>query len=68
MRLWPQDRPGRSGTGVFSVEIPTDGIAAGTDGRPCGSDSGFSGDGSEEAGRTVGSRSDDFDGVGKRRT
>jgi len=47
MRLWPQDRLGRSGTGVFSVGIPTDGIAAGTDGRPCRSDSGFSGDGSE---------------------
>lgn len=45
MRLWPQDRPGRSGTGVFSVGIPTDGIAAGTDGRPPRSDSGFSGDG-----------------------
>ena len=46
MRLWPQDRPGRSGTGVFSVGIPADGRAAGTDGRPCRSDSGFSGDGS----------------------
>jgi len=46
MRLWPHDRPGRSGTGVFSVGIPTDGIAAGTDGRPRRSDSGFSGDGS----------------------
>lgn len=47
MRPGPPDRLGQSETGVFSVGIPTDGRAAGIDGRPCRSDSGFSGDGSE---------------------
>lgn len=41
MRPWPQDRLGQSETEVFSVGIPIDGIAAGTDGRPCRFDSGF---------------------------